>query len=474
MNTGTNKRNKTQSTRARRRRIFSVFAGALLAVLVDTNIFAAHPFALSRNGLPSLAPMLKVVTPAVVNVSGSTTRVRSSSPLLDDPFFRHFFGDSDLGRERKRTETSAGSGVIVDAERGYIVTNHHVLGEAQTLTVTLADGREIRAERVGSDPETDIALIRIKADKLHQLTLGDSSQLEVGDFVVAIGNPFGVGQSVTSGIISGLGRSGLGIEGYEDFIQTDASINPGNSGGALINLNGELIGINTAIIAPGGGNVGIGFSIPANMVKRLVAQLIEHGDVQRGLLGVVTQDLSPSLAEAFNIQGRRGAVVTRVLDYSTAKKAGLQEGDVIVQIDKQAVKNAADLRNAIGLFRIGEKARIHYLRDGQSHIAAVTIQSEESTQSPTVRLAKRFTGAQFIDITLNTANGKRGAVLVTHIEQQSPAWQMGLRESDMILQINKRVIHEISDMREAIADAKGRLSMEVQRDGQSIRIRVES
>ncbi len=443
----------------------------IVALLVSMDAYAALPFSLNDKELPSLAPMLEKVTPAVVNVSGSTTYVTSASPLLDDPFFQHFFGLP--GEQREQIENSAGSGVIIDADKGYVVTNHHVVKGSELLRVTLADGREVQAKFVGSDPETDIALIQIDAAGLTQITAGDSDELRVGDFVVAIGNPYGVGQSVTSGIVSALGRSNLGIEGYEDFIQTDASINPGNSGGALVNLRGELIGINTAILAPSGGNVGIGFAIPVNMINRLLSQLIEHGNVQRGLLGVVTQDLTTSLAQAFDIPGRQGAVVTRVLDFSPAQEAGIAEGDVIVQIDKQRILDAGDLRNAIGLFRVGEKARIHYLRDGQSHVVGVTIKDPNDVQPAGVKLAKRLSGAHFLDIMLNTGRGRRGAVLVSQIERHSPAWQVGLRESDMVTSVNQVSIESLDEMRELIKQATNYLSLGVRRDGEQIVIRIE-
>lgn len=265
---------------------------------------AAWPSAVDGQPLPSLAPMLKRATPAVVNISTRTQIQEAEHPLLRDPFFRHFFGIPN--QPRRRESSSLGSGVIVDSRRGYVLTNNHVIDKADEITVTLNDGRRLNGKLVGADPESDIAVVKITPERLTELPIGDSDKLEVGDFVVAIGNPFGLGQTVTSGIVSALGRSGLGIEGYEDFIQTDASINPGNSGGALVNLRGELVGINTAILAPSGGNVGIGFAIPANMATRIMTTLVEHGEVRRGLLGITVQDLSHELAQAFSLPDGQG------------------------------------------------------------------------------------------------------------------------------------------------------------------------
>lgn len=270
--------------------------GLLLALWVHS-VSAALPEQVNGQPLPTLAPMVKQVTPAVVNISTRSQIRLQQNPLFNDPFFRHFFGQQPQ-RPQNRTQ-SLGSGVVIDAQKGLVITNHHVIDRADEITVTLRDGRELQATLLGSDPEADVALLEVPAVGLSDLPLANSDSLQVGDFVVAIGNPFGLGQTVTSGIVSAMGRSGLGIEGYEDFIQTDASINPGNSGGALVNLRGELVGMNTAILAPGGGgNVGIGFAIPSNMLKQIVDHLLLHGEVRRGVLGVVTQDLTPDLAQA--------------------------------------------------------------------------------------------------------------------------------------------------------------------------------
>jgi serine protease Do/serine protease DegQ len=315
--------------------------------------------------------MLERIVPGVVNIS-TTSRVRLEvNPLFNDPFFRRFFGAPQMPQEQQRQ--SLGSGVIIDRTKGLILTNHHVVANADQVTVTLLDGRQFAAKVIGSDADTDVAVIRITADQLTAVPLGNSEGLRVGDFVVAIGNPFGLGQTVTSGIVSALGRSGLGIEGYENFIQTDASINPGNSGGALVDLDGRLVGINTAIVGPSGGNVGISFAIPSNMAHDIMSQLVGTGKVQRGQLGVSVQDLSPDLAKSFGLKRTGGAVIAQVVPGSPAAAAGLRTGDIVVAVNGKPVANASSLRSAIGLTPPGQEIDLEIMRNGQSRTLSVAI-----------------------------------------------------------------------------------------------------
>jgi serine protease DegQ len=316
-----------------------------------------------ERGVLTLAPLLAQITPGVVNIAVRSRVERPANPLQDDPFFRRFFDLPNVPRQRE--VLSAGSGVIVDARRGYVLTNSHVLANAGEVQVTLKDRRTYPARLVGTDPETDIALLQLDAPDLTAVPLGDSEGLQVGDVVIAIGNPFGLGQTVTSGIVSALGRSGLGIEGYEDFIQTDASINPGNSGGALVSSRGELVGINTAILGPTGSNIGIGFAVPVNMARAVMSQLIEHGEVRRGRLGITIQDLTPALADSMGLNVRGGAVISDIEAGSAAARAGLAPGDVVVEVNGQPVLDADDLRNLIGLMPVGTELAILLYRDGR-------------------------------------------------------------------------------------------------------------
>lgn len=332
----------------------------------------------SRDGLPTLAPMLQQVTPAVVNIAVLSRQPAQDNPLLRDPFFRRFFNIPDVPPQGA-PRMSAGSGVIVDAQHGYVMTNNHVVANGVEVHVTLKDRRRFKAEVIGTDPATDIALLRIDADHLTEVRFGDSDELEVGDFVIAIGNPFGLGQTVTSGIVSALGRqSGLRVEGYEDFIQTDASINPGNSGGALVNLRGELIGINTAIVAPAGGNVGIGFAVPSDMAKSVMDQLMRYGEVRRGQLGVSVQDVTPDTAESLGMNQASGALINMVVNGSPAERSGLRTGDVILALDGKPVEDASDLRNRLGLVPLGSRVDLTVLRSGRT----LSISSTVARQQP--------------------------------------------------------------------------------------------
>ena len=354
-----------------RLRPVAILAIAALASALSSASFAAAPIVGPDGQVPTLAPLLKEVTPAVVNIA--TKGHEAVNPLYNDPTFRRFYPIPE-GAEQRETQ-AAGSGVIIDAKAGYVVTNNHVIEKADQIVVTLKNNRQLDAKLVGADPETDIAVLQVQGKNLTALEIGDSDALQVGDFVIAIGNPFGLGQTVTSGIVSALGRTGLGIENYENFIQTDASINPGNSGGALINLRGELIGINTAIVGPSGGNVGIGFAVPINMARSVIQQLVAHGEVKRGRLGVDVDDLTPDIAEALHIDAPGGAVVSKVEQGSPARRAGLLPGDVIIAIDGVPVQGRADLRNRVGLTAVGQTIQLTILRRGSQQTVSIQVES---------------------------------------------------------------------------------------------------
>lgn len=428
----------------------------LLALLTPpAPSLAALPSAVAGEPLPSLAPMLDRVLPAVVNIATVTHIEVAEHPLMRDPFFRYFF---DIPRQHKRRNNSLGSGVIVDARAGLVLTNHHVVAKAEEIEVTLHDGRTLQAELVGADPETDIAVLRIPQEGLSALPLADSDQLRVGDFVVAIGNPFGLSQTVTSGIVSGLARSGLGIEGYESFIQTDASINPGNSGGPLVNLRGELVGINTAILAPSGGNIGIGFAIPINMAHAIMEQLVEYGAVRRGLFGVTVQDLDAQLANALGIQTRQGVVVTRVEPGSAADTAGLRPGDVILRLNGQPIDTATDIRNRFGLLRVGAPVELDILRNGKARRLIGTLADPYGDYVPGERLSALLGGAL-----LGEPRERLAAVAVGPVDPDSPAWKAGLREGDRILQVNGERIDSLSSLRRVLRRSGGLYSLRVKR-----------
>ena len=414
----------------------------LMALLYLSSAQAALPRAVGGQEVPSLAPMLEEVTPAVVNIATEGRVQVRQNPLFADPFFRRFFNVPDQPQERKTQ--SLGSGVIVDAERGLVLTNNHVIANAVQVTVTLRDGRHLDAEIVGSDPGTDVAVIKVPAELLTDIGVANSDDLRVGDFVVAIGNPFGLGQTVTSGIVSALSRSGLGIEGYEDFIQTDASINPGNSGGALVNLKGELVGINTAIFSRGGGNIGIGFAIPINLALQIMEQLLDNGMVERGFIGVQVQNLNADLAEAFGIKNQKGAIVNSVLPGSPAEKAGLLPGDIITSINSKPVKAASDVRNHIGLLPVGEQVMFEVLRDGErKKLKARVAASKELILSERI-LDKRLEGITLGDIEEGHPYfGKIKGVLITEIQRGSRPWSAGLREGDIITSINHKPVTDL-------------------------------
>ena len=440
-------------------------AGALLAgcVLALSAVHAATPPLPLRDGVPTLAPLLQDVTPAVVNISVATMVPQRHNPLLRDPFFRRFFDLPDDAPARP--QQSAGSGVIIDASRGFVLSNHHVVARADSVTVTLKDNRRFEAEVLGSDPGTDIALLRIEADGLTALPIGDSDALAVGDFVIAIGNPFGLGQTVTSGIVSALGRSGINVEGYEDFIQTDASINPGNSGGALVNLHGELVGINTAIIGPSGGNVGIGFAVPVNIATAVMHQLAEHGEMQRGKIGVLIQDLTPDLADALDLDIERGALVSRVESHSPAETAGLQAGDVIVAVGGSKVENSRDLRNSVGLVRVGEEIAIDVQREQRLIRLNVRVGGAETgALVGAVDAPPALQGAMLRDLEQgDPAYGRIKGVIAAQVEPGSPAARNGIRPGDVIVAVNRRRVRDAAELESAFEQAGQVLALNIVR-----------
>jgi Do/DeqQ family serine protease len=426
-------------------------ASLAAAVLAAPMGFAALPATPSTDSpVPSLAPMVKRTSPSVVNIATRGTikeKPGQRNPLMDDPFFRRFFDTPPDSKPRERQFQSAGSGVIVDAKNGYIITNHHVVENASEITITLLDNRSFTAKVVGSDEGADIAVLQAKQPNLIAMPLGDSAHLEVGDFVVAIGNPFGLQHTVTAGIVSALGRSGINPEGYEDFIQTDASINPGNSGGALVNLKGELVGINSAILSGSGGNIGIGFAIPVNMVKGVMEQLIKYGQVKRGILGVNIYNVTPEIAKEFGLTESTGALVAGVAPGSSAEHAGIKTGDIITSINAIVMKSASELRNSIGMLRVGDKVEIGLLRDGKPlKVTALIAERSEAETANAVDIAQGLEGAELADAPAG------GGVLVRSVQDGSPASQAGLKTNDLIVGVGRTPVSNTKSFREA---AKG-------------------
>lgn len=416
-------------------------------VLVSVSLSAGQAIAsipFFDDDKPTLAPMLEDVTPAVVNISVKGNReIQQRVPEI----FRYFFGpNAPQSRTQERPFQGLGSGVIIDADKGYVVTNNHVIDDATEIQVTLKDGRQYNAKVIGTDERSDIALLQIQdGSNLTEITIGKSGELRVGDFVVAIGNPFGLGQTVTSGIVSALGRSGLGIEELENFIQTDAAINSGNSGGALVTLDGELIGINTAILGPNGGNIGIGFAIPSDMMSNIVNQLLEFGEVRRGVLGVRGDNLTQEVADALELDIAQGAFVAEVIEDSAAAKGGIESGDVITAVNGEPVKSFFDLAARIATIGAGQEVTITVMRDGEPRNLKVTLDNEE-TSVVAAELHPALTGVTF-------ASNDGPGVRIAEVPEGSPAARLGLRADDVIVAVNRQPTNSIGDLREAIENA---------------------
>lgn len=440
----------------------TLFAGLLL-ILASVTV-AALPEAVDGQPLPSLAPLVKRVAPAVVNIRVSQT-VQSRSPYNDE-MFRRFFGLPEAPGG-SREVASAGSGVIVDAEHGYILTNHHVIEGADEIHISLHDDTMLDAEIVGSDADTDIAVIKVDPGSLTELPIGNSDDLEVGDFVIAIGNPFGLSHSVTSGIVSALGRTGISRSGYEDFIQTDASINPGNSGGALVNMRGELVGINSAIISPSGGNAGIGFAVPSEIARSIMRQILDFGEVRRGLLGVTIQTIDAESARALGTEVDSGALISTVEVGSAAEQAGLLVDDIIIKVNDKKIDSSGELHNAIGLKGSGEVVKIEYVRGGKTAIVEAVLGERMTARNVGTEIHPGLTGAQFAPESASASGG----IGVESVETGSAAAQRGLRAGDVVVEVNRRSVETLQQLRD-IAENNQILFLLVQRGDREIMLQI--
>lgn len=436
----------------------------LLAVAYVAAAQSALPQSVKGEPVTSLAPLVEEASPAVVNIRVSHTITRRN-PFADDAF-RRFFGLPDTPGGAREV-ASAGSGVIVDAARGYILTNHHVVGDADTIQISLMDGSVHDAEIVGSDPAFDIAVIKVDAEGLTEMPIGDSARVRVGDFVIAIGNPFGLGHTVTSGIISALGRTGISRDGYEDFIQTDASINPGNSGGALVNMQGELIGINSAIISRSGGNVGIGFAVPTEIASSIMKQILDFGEIRRGLLGVNIQTIDAAAAQALGNDTEHGALITRIQSKSAAENAGLQVGDIIVEVNEKKVDSAAQLRNRIGLLRSGAQIQITYIRNNEILSTRAELGPAQSQMILGEDIHPGLAGSVFAV----ASTSDRGGIEIGEVQDGSPAAQRGLRTGDLITHVNRIKVQDLQGLRE-VASRYDILFLSVRRGDRALMFQI--
>lgn len=441
----------------------SAILGAVLFtnsfVVSNAHAFSIWPTSVDGQTMPSLAPMLEKSTPAVVSIAvKGTHKVKQSVPDI----FR-FFGkqNQNPNQAQQRPFRGLGSGVIIDAKAGYIVTNNHVVEQADEIIITLKDGRQIEAKKLGSDADSDIALLQIDADDLTEIVISDSDKLRVGDFAIAIGSPFGLGQTVTSGIVSALGRSGLDIENYEDFIQTDAAINSGNSGGALVNLRGELIGINTAILGPNGGNVGIGFAIPSNMMHNLIKQIIEFGEVHRGILGVSGRSVNSEIAKAMELKTNQGGFINQVMPDSAAAEAGIKPGDVITKINGKSIKTFHELRAKVGSIGAGKEVNFTIVRNGKEQEFNVKLKQSKASNVAAASIHRMFEGAK-----LENGNNNSG-VIIRDVAENSPAQLVGLHSGDLITAINRTRINNIAELRNYLKDRKGVFALNIIRDNNS-------
>ena len=444
-----------------------LISAALITGSVTLTSLPSHgaiPLSLNGQAMPSLAPMLESATPAVVLISvKGTHEVKQQIPDA----FKFFFGNPRQDPSQERQFRGLGSGVIINADEGYIVTNNHVIAEADEILITLKDGRQHTAKKIGSDEDSDIALLQIDADNLKEIKFADSDSLRVGDFSVAIGSPFGLGQTVTSGIVSALGRSGLNIENYEDFIQTDAAINSGNSGGALVNLRGELIGINTAILGPSGGNVGIGFAIPSNMVKNLINQIIEFGEIRRGVLGVSGRSVNSEIAKAMELSATQGGFIEQVIPNSAASEAGIKAGDVITQINGKNIRSFSELRGKIGSIGAGKSIKLTIVRgDDKPKVFKVKLKRADSSNVAASTIHPMLEGSELVN------NSQGIGVTVTSVAPNSPALLIGLEPNDIIVGINRLRINNLAELRKSLKEQQGVFALKIVRGNQNLYLMV--